>query len=97
MNLRSKLIYAPAMLIIVPLLIFGYVFDYQIKNITLKDKIESINIVLDQNIDSALELIDRYKAITLLTSLYPPIQGIIRSKDTGTDPLDGSTVEDWKR
>lgn len=72
-------------------------FDFQIKKITLEDKITSISTVIDQNTTNALQSINYYKAVTVLTSLYPPIQGIIRSKRTGKDPMDGSALDDWKK
>lgn len=33
----------------------------------------------------------------LITRDLPPIQGILRSQKTGIDPLDGSTIEEWKQ
>ncbi|MCA9405530.1 MAG: HAMP domain-containing protein [Candidatus Omnitrophica bacterium] len=97
MNLRRKLIYIILGLVIPALAFFLYVSSHYTRGIILEDKIKSINAILDQNVNSALQAVHEYKSSARLTVRYPPVQGIIRARKTGIDPLDGSSLQDWKR
>lgn len=41
--------------------------------------------------------IDGFTSIVLTLRDLPPIQGILRSQETGIDPLDGSSIEEWRQ
>lgn len=52
---------------------------------------------IERQTDEFLEEIDESVTITKILVQTPPIQGLNRSKETGIDPLDGSTYNSWEQ
>ncbi|MCA9403072.1 MAG: HAMP domain-containing protein [Candidatus Omnitrophica bacterium] len=96
MNLQTKLIVIILSLVLLPLLLLLFIAGEYTKSVLLDDKVRSINTVLDQEVSAGLGLLAEYQSITRLTAQYPPIQGIIRASATGVDPVDGSSLKQWK-
>lgn len=96
MKIRSKFILIFLLISLVPMLVLMQLFYREsqevVKDLSLKSRLKLVN----QKASQTQDFLDSYKNLTLLASDLPPITGIIRSKDTGVDMLDRSTIEQWK-
>ncbi len=57
---------------------------------------QNVNQSLEERIHALDAQILKYKNQIDIVSKYPPIQGLIRSGSTGIDPVDQSTLDQWK-
>lgn len=96
MRIQTRLVLYFLILAILPVIILEV---FTLNN--AKNNIE--NLVLNSQVAVVKEKIEiiqthfsRFINDTHLTSEYPPIQGILRSQKTGIDPIDGSTLQEWK-
>ena len=96
MSIRIILVVSFVCIAVLPIIVIGSV-DMQSVTKVLEREIllEEENHLLDQE-DVFIRMLHAAKSQALLLGGLPSIQGIIRSKETGVDSLDGSTVEEWK-
>ncbi|VAX37098.1 diguanylate cyclase/phosphodiesterase (GGDEF & EAL domains) with PAS/PAC sensor(s) [hydrothermal vent metagenome] len=95
MKIRKKLLICLISVSIIPLTVTGVIFFNKAK-IILKNQIQVTEKSHIFQKSSEIQLfLESIISQTRLATLYPPIQGIIRSQTTGVDPFDGSTLDLW--
>jgi len=96
MSIRNKLIILLLSITVIPILLVTFINLEATKSAIADQIIKEHDLQL---LDEAKQLNANIKEFTrqvLITRELPPIQGIIRARRTGTDFLDGSTLNQWK-
>ena len=96
MKLKQKLLILFLLVAITPAFIVGVVGFTKSKEILKEQAFLEEKELVDRKVEELEIFLESFISQTKLSSLYPPIQGIIRSSKTGIDPRDGSTLEQWK-
>ena len=98
MSVRSKLTLLLILVSIVPMILLSFLSLFQIKTNLEKKVIKEHHLMIEKNVLGAVVGLDNHKKIPLVLRDLPPVQGIIRArKNNGIDPLDNSTIQQWKK
>ncbi len=82
---------------IVPAVIIQWVLIFPNTRETISNQARLIHHTVIREEGSTIKnLLDAFASKAKLAALYPPIQGIIRARETGIDPVDQSTLKQWK-
>ena len=96
MKIRNLLLILFVLMAATPLLIVG------VRDIQLVDRLVAEEILAEEQEVLALEqqrfadMVRTAEAHAFLLGGVPPVQGLIRATETGVDPVDGSTYEEWE-
>ena len=95
MSIRIKLLVIFLIISVFPTLFVGSIVYIQARQIFLERLLSEADVTVAQEAREIEGVLDTFTAQANLVSLYSPIQGIIRANETGVDPEDGSTREQW--
>ena len=96
MTIRWKLIIAFLGIATIPLIVSHLKSFDLIQSSLHKQIIRERRIEIETKTNYLEGVFKDYRQKVQLIQGLPPIQGIIRSEETGIDPLDGSTLADWQ-
>jgi signal transduction histidine kinase len=96
MYLRTKQLIALVSVAVIPLVavsLMGFSLTQSLLTKTISKEVSSF---VESAIEEKYDDIDGFSSLVHQASEYPPVQGIIRAADTGFDPIDRSTTQEWE-
>ncbi|MCA9399556.1 MAG: hypothetical protein KC618_07395, partial [Candidatus Omnitrophica bacterium] len=96
MSLKNKLIYIVTTLIVLPMFIMGFVTYRQLRHERIQKELRNVNFAIERKNQFLQYFLNDFKSQVLIFANTPPIQGIIRSRESGVDYMDNSSLEQWK-
>lgn len=97
MKIKWKLVTTFVVIALFPLCMFGVLFNAGAKETFTTQIINERHLAIQEKTSTTQVIIKNFRDEVLLLSDLPPVQGIIRSKPTEVDPLDGSTLNEWQK
>lgn len=97
MSLQNKFLIIFLSSTLIPIGIVGLVGFNKAKQIIRDEVIAEHNILNKHKLENITNTINHAANLIISTSQYPPIEGIIRSRETGIDGDDQSTLQQWKK
>ena len=96
MSIRVKIFLFALLILVVPITITSLLTVNNAREVTSQILLGNQVEVVEFKVEEIEIKLGEYRRDALIASEYPPIQGIIRSRVDGLDPLDGSTLDLWK-
>lgn len=97
MKIRTKFFILFLATAAVPVVVVSTIIFNQSRKITRNMILSEEMGFIDEERQKFDLFLEHYIAGTKVVSEFPPIQGIIRSMETGYDPVDNSLVDQWKK
>jgi PAS domain S-box-containing protein len=96
MPIRVKLAALFLSIAVIPMLFTNVIIYTHLRNILREQIITGHHHELRMKTEGIIQISKRYRFEILLVRDLPPLLGMLRSRETGVDPQDGSTLAEWK-